>query len=201
MIGSEATIEMLDIHGRPTRTTRPLLGYASYVRQQMLGLPAIRFINATEGGILGAPAEPMPLSTAMRSFLSDPIDVSVLQPLAPPGLASTSRVLSAARSRLAASARFLESFEQQIETLAASPLETALRSLEDVDRTLKTDRRVYDLYWLLERQAVWRFERQMKRLQRSERTPKWLGEIIAGYSDFYRVLRDRARWIIDLLEK
>ncbi len=197
-----APIEVLDIFGQPSHSSRALQGFAAHFRQQMQMRPDVRFVNATEGGILGEPAMPMSLATALRQFLSDTIDVSKIRPATPlHDATSFSQTMSSAAARVTSSAGFIESVLSRLPAKSDLTMEPALKELENADRMLKSDARVYDLYALLERQAVWSFERRMKRLQYAERGPGWADDVILGYSDFYRALLSRARWIMDLIEK
>ncbi|MBI2838364.1 MAG: motility associated factor glycosyltransferase family protein [Acidobacteria bacterium] len=200
-IGSMNTIDVTAIDGRPTRTIAAMRGYASHMQQQMRSHPDRQFINATEGGILGPPAVPMPLAQVLRLYLREPLDVASLRPPAEQrsGDGDSADALVA---RLCASRAFLADAIERLPRLAArGPSAETLARFEDFDRTLKKDVRVYDLYALLERPAVWRFERVMKRLIWTRRGAGWIDEVAAAYRELYEALGTRCGWILDVLDR
>lgn len=195
-----STIEVPDVFGEPIRTTAALRGYAAHMRGQMFACRGRRFINATEGGIVGEPAEIMPLSRALQECLGPPFDPALLQSRAPLKEWHASH-LEPAIKRLRASQLFLARALADIPHVVGRPLAAATRALEEYDRQLKADRGVYELYALLERPAVWKFEKAVKRLQWGERGASWVGEAVDAYEEIYAALHARSAWMIERVER
>jgi hypothetical protein len=57
-----------DIFGQPVNSTEKLVSYWNWIQAEILNHPSTQFINATEGGILNAPAEIMSLREALCRF-------------------------------------------------------------------------------------------------------------------------------------
>lgn len=200
-IGSMSTIDVAAIDGGPTRTSAAMRGYASHMQQQMLSHPDRQFINATEGGILGPPAVPVPLERALRLHLRGPLDVASLRPPTAKRDWDGKR-LDAVIARVSAYRAFLAGALDRLPHLAArGPSQKTLGRFEDIDRELKKDAGVYDLYALLERPAVWQFERTMKRLVWGRRGAGWIDEVAGAYREFYEALQARSDWILELLDR
>jgi hypothetical protein len=69
-----------DIRGNETYTTENLIAYRDYFVRRLKQQPGVRFINATEGGILGEGVELLSLRDALKQSTKGPVDVSsVLQ--------------------------------------------------------------------------------------------------------------------------
>src|SRR5262249_41099761 len=56
----------VDIRGNETYTTENLIAYRDYFVRRLKQAPGVRFINATEGGILGEGVELLPLRDALK---------------------------------------------------------------------------------------------------------------------------------------
>jgi len=64
-----------DIHGNPVRTRENLIAYRDFFIRRMATQPRVRFINATEGGILRDRVEILPLKEALAQTCRKHIDV------------------------------------------------------------------------------------------------------------------------------
>jgi hypothetical protein len=67
----KTTVTMLDIFGRPVETTDKLASYWTWFNREIQLHPDIRFVNATEGGILRDGVEVMSLREALYRFCSE----------------------------------------------------------------------------------------------------------------------------------
>ena len=65
------TIRMEDIFGRPVETTDKLAAYWNWITKEIRSHPEVRFINATEGGILREGVEVMSLREALYRHARD----------------------------------------------------------------------------------------------------------------------------------
>lgn len=65
------TILMEDVFGRPVETTDKLAAYWNWITKEIRAHPEVRFINATEGGILREGAELMSLREALYRHARD----------------------------------------------------------------------------------------------------------------------------------
>jgi len=65
-----------DIWGNETYTTENLVAYRDYFVRRLKRAPGVRFINATEGGILGDGVEILSLHDALKQSTGQKIDVS-----------------------------------------------------------------------------------------------------------------------------
>ncbi len=63
-----------DIWNRPVRTTENLIAYRDYFIRKIRQTKGVRFINATEGGILRDPAEILSLEDALTTFCTRPVN-------------------------------------------------------------------------------------------------------------------------------
>jgi hypothetical protein len=69
-------LEEPDIWGQPVRTTENLIAYRDFFVRKIASQRHIRFINATEGGILRDSAEIMPLERALDRMCKRRVDVA-----------------------------------------------------------------------------------------------------------------------------
>jgi len=65
-----------DIWGDSIHTTENLIAYRDHFVRKIRQHPAIRFINATEGGILRESVEILPLGDALSQFCKESVDIS-----------------------------------------------------------------------------------------------------------------------------
>ena len=65
-----------DIFGNTAHTTENMIAYRDYFVRRMKQESGVRFINATEGGILTEGAEVLPLWVAFEQILFDPVDIA-----------------------------------------------------------------------------------------------------------------------------
>ena len=70
------TAETVDIFGNKAYTTENMIAYRDYFVRRMKQSPEVRFINATEGGILTEGAEILPLWATFEQVLLDPVDIA-----------------------------------------------------------------------------------------------------------------------------
>ena len=75
-VESSGTAQADDIFGNTTYTTENMIAYRDYFVRRMKQSPEVRFINATEGGILTEGAEILALSAAFDQVLFDPVDIA-----------------------------------------------------------------------------------------------------------------------------
>jgi hypothetical protein len=68
-------LRMADILGRPTETTDKLAAYWNWINKTICDHPEIRFINATEGGILRENVEILSLRETLHRFCRSPLDL------------------------------------------------------------------------------------------------------------------------------
>jgi hypothetical protein len=68
-------VEELDIFGNSVRTRENLIAYRDFFVRKIATQPQIRFINATEGGILRDATEILPLKDALDRTCRRPIDI------------------------------------------------------------------------------------------------------------------------------
>ena len=65
-----------DIWGNEIFTTEDFIAFRDYFVRRMKQSPRVRFINATEGGILGEGVEILPLRDALQQTATQPVDAS-----------------------------------------------------------------------------------------------------------------------------
>jgi hypothetical protein len=65
-----------DVFGRPVRTTENLIAYRDFFTRKIRRSPGIRFINATEGGILRKGVEILSLRDALQQVSPRPVDIA-----------------------------------------------------------------------------------------------------------------------------
>ena len=70
------TAQAEDIFGNTAYTTENMIAYRDYFVRRMKQSPEVRFINATEGGILTEGAEILPLWATFEQVLFDPVDIA-----------------------------------------------------------------------------------------------------------------------------
>jgi hypothetical protein len=68
-------VQQPDLHGNEVHTTENLVAYRDYFVRRIKLATGIRFINATEGGILTQAVEILPLRAALTQCAQSPIDV------------------------------------------------------------------------------------------------------------------------------
>jgi hypothetical protein len=76
-IERSGTARALDVFGNSTPTTENLIAYRDYFVRRMKQSPEIRFVNATEGGILTQGVEVLPLKTALGPPAVPPVDIAM----------------------------------------------------------------------------------------------------------------------------
>ena len=69
------TLTMGDIFGRPVETTDKLAAYWNWISKEISNHPEVRFINATEGGILKDQVEIVSLREALYRYCSNNLDL------------------------------------------------------------------------------------------------------------------------------
>jgi hypothetical protein len=69
------TVQTTDIQGNTTHSTENLVAYRDYFVRRLKQAPGVRFINATEGGILAEGVEILPLQTALEEACGDRVPV------------------------------------------------------------------------------------------------------------------------------
>ncbi|MBN2244042.1 MAG: motility associated factor glycosyltransferase family protein [Acidobacteria bacterium] len=76
---SRKTVQSEDIFGRPIETTDKLTAYCNWFLKEIKGNPGVRFINATEGGILKSDVEIITLKEAIYRYCSRrlPLDARI----------------------------------------------------------------------------------------------------------------------------
>lgn len=72
------TMEVRDIWGRPVPTTENLAAYRDFFVRRMRRSPNVRFINATEGGILNDGVEILSLKHVLHRYCDRTLDVSAM---------------------------------------------------------------------------------------------------------------------------
>ena len=75
-VESSGTAQTEDIFGNTAYTTENMIAYRDYFVRRMKRSPEVRFINATEGGILTECAEILPLLVVREQCLPGPVDVA-----------------------------------------------------------------------------------------------------------------------------
>jgi hypothetical protein len=76
MRSGSTTVTMLDIFGRPVETTEILASYWNWLTREIQSNPQVRFVNATEGGILREGLEVMSLREALYRFCTEERSIS-----------------------------------------------------------------------------------------------------------------------------
>jgi hypothetical protein len=76
VVTQAATIQRADLWGNDVHTTENFVAYRDFFVRRMKQSPGVRFINGTEGGILGEGAEIMRLREAIGQLRSQTVDIA-----------------------------------------------------------------------------------------------------------------------------
>jgi len=76
VVTQAVTIRRPDLWGNDVYTTENLVAYRDFFVRRMKQSPGVRFVNATEGGILSGGAEILPLRDALGRLRTAPVDIA-----------------------------------------------------------------------------------------------------------------------------
>lgn len=190
LVTSRPTITMMDIHGNPVRTTDKLAAYWNWIGKEIQAHPEIRFINATEGGILRDSVTVMSLREAIyrhcrkdlgltlrlqklvdgaKARESDPVD-SVMVPIRNDSL-RLRELLSRGKEICRADAHF--------------PAESLLQALERVKSSIYRNARVAPLLDTFNQMGNVTFLRRQATFAHSSGSASDPTSIQHAYSDFF----------------
>jgi len=132
----QKVIRMEDIFGRPIETTKTLAAYWNWIIKEIENHPGIRFVNATEGGILKEGVQVISLREALFRYAAREWGLQQrVRDLFRSGLGPPSALGGAVIRRLCAEARIIESILNAARVMDASAgtktLQSRLERLKD----------------------------------------------------------------------
>lgn len=192
---SRNVLKMEDIFGHPIETSDKLISYWNWISKEISNHPRVRFINATEGGILKDQVAIMSLREALYRYCSNDLDLR--QRVRATFLKAQETISQDSildfRIYLAESDALARALQRGLEICGSSDqtdMKEVLQQLEKIKADIYTNSRVAPLVDCFNQMGNFTFLRRQAGLARRPRGESLANEIRTIYREYFETVRE-----------
>jgi hypothetical protein len=200
------TIAMEDIWERPIETTDKLAAYWNWINKTICDHPEIRFINATEGGLLRENVEILSLKETLYRYCDSPIDLRArirctYEAAQQNNLLYGGVNLSTLKGEMAAIRDILNLGSRICETNKDLTSEALMKRLEDTKQSIYYNPHLAPLLDCFNQMGNYTFLRKQNAISRKPMNADLKDEIKSTYLEYFTSVRKASARIVKALRQ